>query len=135
MLEKANPSVMQPVIKEFSNTIFVLLHSSYPFTQEAGYLASVYKNVYRVYPRSPLAFLSSRLLSVDFGEVFPMVSRSGQLALLRQVLELTPTNKILWSSEHNLRLKCSLSNRVQSRRPLVARDVLSRRYTSARSSV
>lgn len=49
MLQTANPSLMQPVIKEFTDTPFVLLHSSYPFTQEAGYLTSVYKNVYRRY--------------------------------------------------------------------------------------
>lgn len=60
----------------------VLLHSSYPYTREAGYLASVYKNVY-----------------LDIGEVFPMVSRDGQEKILRQALELTPTTKILWSTD------------------------------------
>lgn len=60
----------------------VLLHSSYPYTREAGYLATVYKNVY-----------------LDIGEVFPMVSRNGQENILRQALELTPTSKILWSTD------------------------------------
>jgi hypothetical protein len=50
--------------------------------REGGYLTAVYENVY-----------------FDIGEVFPAVSRSGQEALIRQVLELTPTNKIMWSSE------------------------------------
>ncbi|KAF8464811.1 amidohydrolase-domain-containing protein [Gautieria morchelliformis] len=81
-LETANPAVMQSVIKEFPQTVFVLLHSSYPFSQEAGYLATVYHNVY-----------------LDFGEVFPIVSRDGQLSIIRQVLELTPTSKILWSTD------------------------------------
>ena len=50
--------------------------------REGGYLTAVYKNVY-----------------FDIGEVFPAVSRGGQEALIRQVLELAPTNKIMWSSE------------------------------------
>jgi predicted TIM-barrel fold metal-dependent hydrolase len=50
--------------------------------REAGYLTAMYKNVY-----------------LDIGEVFPVVSRCGQGALLQQVLELAPTNKIMWSSE------------------------------------
>jgi hypothetical protein len=41
----------------------------------------VYKNVY-----------------LDFGEVFPFISAEGQRTVIRQVLELAPTNKILWSS-------------------------------------
>lgn len=50
--------------------------------REAGYLTAMYKNVY-----------------LDIGEVFPVVSRRGQESLLQQVLELAPTNKIMWSSE------------------------------------
>lgn len=60
----------------------VLLHSSYPYTREAGYLATVYKNVY-----------------LDFGEVFPMLSQDGQKSVVKQLLELTPTNKLLWSTD------------------------------------
>lgn len=40
------------MIKAFPSTTFVLLHSSYPYTREAGYLTAVYPNVY-----------------LDFGEV------------------------------------------------------------------
>jgi hypothetical protein len=50
--------------------------------REGGYLTAMYENVY-----------------FDIGEVFPAVSRGGQEALIRQVLELAPTNKIMWSSE------------------------------------
>ncbi|KIJ23263.1 hypothetical protein M422DRAFT_39703, partial [Sphaerobolus stellatus SS14] len=82
MLAKANPAVMQSLIKDFPDTPIVLLHSSYPFSQEAGYLTSVYNNVY-----------------LDFGEVFPMVSRDGQRNIIRQVLELSPTSKVLWSTD------------------------------------
>lgn len=74
---------MQPIIKAFPNTKIVLLHSSYPFTQEAGYLTAVYRNVF-----------------LDFGEIFPFLSADGQRDVVKQVLELCPTNKIMWSSEH-----------------------------------
>ena len=50
--------------------------------REAGYLTAMYENVF-----------------LDIGEVFPVVSRRGQEALIQQILELTPTNKIMWSSE------------------------------------
>ena len=81
MLSRASPAEMQPLIKAYPNTKIVLLHSSYPFTREAGYLTAVYANVF-----------------LDFGEVFPFVSAEGQAAVVRQVLELSPTNKIMWSS-------------------------------------
>lgn len=78
----ANPAYMQSLIKQFPTVQFVLLHSSYPYTREAGYLATVYKNAY-----------------LDIGEVFPMVGRDGQMAILREAFELTPISKILWSTD------------------------------------
>ncbi|PBK71851.1 amidohydrolase 2 [Armillaria solidipes] len=78
----SSPSHMQPIIKAYPKTSFVLLHSSYPYTREAGYLTLVYANVF-----------------LDFGEIFPMVSAHGQRAVIRQMLEITPTNKILWSTD------------------------------------
>jgi predicted TIM-barrel fold metal-dependent hydrolase len=45
-------------------------------------LACVYPNVY-----------------LDLGEVFPMVSRDAQESILRQSLELTPANRLLWSTD------------------------------------
>ncbi|KAK4540874.1 hypothetical protein LTR36_008816 [Oleoguttula mirabilis] len=78
----SNPACLQPLIKHFPTVPIVLLHSSYPYTREAGYLATVYKNVY-----------------LDIGEVFPMVSRDGQEKIVRQALEITPTSKILWSTD------------------------------------
>ncbi|KAJ8583433.1 amidohydrolase 2 [Rhizopogon salebrosus TDB-379] len=81
-LTTSSPAHMQPIIKAFPETVFVLLHSSYPYTRDAGYLTSVYKNVY-----------------LDFGEVFPFISAEGQRTVIRQVLELAPTNKILWSTD------------------------------------
>lgn len=81
-LVTSNPSYLQPFIREYLDVPMVLLHASYPFTREAGYLAAMYANVY-----------------ADIGEVFPFVSRSGQEAIIRQILELCPSCKILWSTD------------------------------------
>lgn len=81
-LSLSSPAEMQPLIKAYPKTKFVLLHSSYPYTREAGYLTAVYSNVY-----------------LDFSEVFPLVSGPGQRSIIQQVLELSPTNKIMWSSD------------------------------------
>jgi hypothetical protein len=81
-LVKANPAYLQPLIAQYEHADIVLLHSAYPYTREAGYLACVYPNVY-----------------LDLGEVFPMVSREAQEKILRQSLEITPTNRLLWSTD------------------------------------
>ena len=78
----SDPSCLQPLIGAFPTVPIVLLHSSYPYTRQAGYLATVYKNCY-----------------LDIGEVFPMISRDGQEKVLRQSLELTPWSKLLWSTD------------------------------------
>lgn len=81
-LNTASPAHLQQFIKTYPKVPIVLLHGSYPWTKEAGYLASVYENVY-----------------ADIGEVFPMVSRDGQEKVIREILELCPTKKILWSTD------------------------------------
>jgi hypothetical protein len=78
----ANPAYLQPLIEKYHDIDFVLLHSSYPYTREAGYLASVYPNVY-----------------LDLGEVYSMVSKDAELSILRQSMELTPTSRLLWSTD------------------------------------
>lgn len=78
----SNPAHLQPVIARFEEVDFVLLHSSYPYTREAGYLACVYPNVY-----------------LDLGEVFPMVSRDAEESIIRQSLEIVPTSRLLWSTD------------------------------------
>jgi len=82
MLTRSSPSLLQNFIKAYPKLRIVLLHASYPFTKEAGYLASVYENVY-----------------MDIGEVFPMVSQNGQEEVLRQALELCPSSKLMWSTD------------------------------------
>ncbi|KAM0717420.1 hypothetical protein Q7P37_007272 [Cladosporium fusiforme] len=94
----SNPSCLQPLIKAFPTVPIVLLHSSYPYTQESGYLATVYKNVY-----------------LDIGKVFPMVSRGGQETIVRQALELTPISKILWSTDGHLQAETYWLANVQGR--------------------
>ncbi|KAK7419913.1 hypothetical protein QQX98_003101 [Neonectria punicea] len=81
-LTKSSPAHLQDFIREYPTVPIVLLHASYPYTREAGYLATVYANVY-----------------ADIGEVFPFVSRDGQEGVVRQILELCPYSKILWSTD------------------------------------
>ncbi|KAK3296808.1 uncharacterized protein B0H64DRAFT_109864 [Chaetomium fimeti] len=81
-LPSSSPSFLQNFIRMYPTIPIVLLHAGYPFTREAGYLASVYENVY-----------------ADIGEVFPCVSQDGQERILREILELCPWSKILWSTD------------------------------------
>ena len=60
---------------------FVLLHASYPYVRELGYLASVYPNVY-----------------ADVGLAVPHVAADIP-SVLRSLLALTPTSKVLYSSD------------------------------------
>lgn len=81
-LTKASPSHLQEFIREYPTVPVVLLHAAYPYTREAGYLATVYANVF-----------------ADIGEIFPFLSQDGQETALRQILELCPWSKILWSTD------------------------------------
>lgn len=81
-LTRSSPSHLQDFIRKYPKVPIVLLHASYPWTKEAGYLASVYENVY-----------------ADIGEVFPFLSKEGQENVIREILELCPSEKILWSTD------------------------------------
>ncbi|CAI2177969.1 14333_t:CDS:10 [Funneliformis geosporum] len=81
-LLSSNPLHLRKLIEKYPTAKFVLLHSSYPYTRQAGYLASVYSNVY-----------------VDIGLVFPMISATGQETNLFELLEICPSNKILFSTD------------------------------------
>lgn len=81
----SNPGHLQPLIEAYPNVPFVLLHSSYPYTREAGYLATVFANVY-----------------LDLGEVFPMLSEDGQVNVVNEAMELAPAEKLLWSTDGHL---------------------------------
>ncbi|KAI0395772.1 glutamine synthetase [Xylariaceae sp. FL0594] len=79
---RSSPAYLQHFIRSYPRVPIVLLHASYPWTREAGYLATVYPNVY-----------------ADIGLVFPQLSRRGQEEVVLQMLELCPWNKILWSTD------------------------------------
>ncbi|MFH7024998.1 MAG: amidohydrolase family protein [Heteroscytonema crispum UTEX LB 1556] len=83
-LRLANPVYLRYLLEspQYSNAPLILLHGSYPFTQQAGYLASVYPQVY-----------------LDFGLAIPFLSVSGMRQTMRQLLELAPTSKIMYSSD------------------------------------
>lgn len=86
-LRQANPLHMRPLFENptFRNVPMVLLHASYPFTREAGYLAAVYPNVY-----------------TDLGLAVPMLSVAGMRFVVRALLELAPLSKLLFSTDAHL---------------------------------
>ena len=83
-LRLSNPLDLRFVLEDnnFRNAKIVLLHASYPYTREAGYLASVYPNVY-----------------LDFGLAIPCLSVSGMQNIIKQLIELAPTSKLMYSSD------------------------------------
>ncbi|KAF3914591.1 hypothetical protein ABW21_db0208256 [Orbilia brochopaga] len=81
-LESSDPSLLQGFIEKYPRLPIVLLHASYPFTRQAGYLAMAYSNVY-----------------LDFGLIWPKLSQEGQESVVKQVLELTPSGKAMWSTD------------------------------------
>ncbi|GBG90926.1 hypothetical protein CBR_g51531 [Chara braunii] len=78
-LRLANPGHLRRVLedKRFGKSRIVLLHASYPYMREAGYLASVYPQVY-----------------LDFGLPIPKLSVHGMTTVLKELLELAPLNKV-----------------------------------------
>ncbi|MBE9177807.1 amidohydrolase family protein [Oculatella sp. LEGE 06141] len=83
-LRLANPLHLRPVLEEplYRSAPIVLLHAAYPFTREAGYLASVYPQVY-----------------VDFGLAVPLLSVAGMRQTVQMLMELSPTSKLMYSSD------------------------------------
>ncbi|WP_298919784.1 amidohydrolase family protein [uncultured Nostoc sp.] len=83
-LRLANPLNLRYLLElpQYRRVPLVLLHASYPYMQQAGYLASVYPQVY-----------------LDFGLAIPFLSVSGMRETIRQLLELTPTSKLMYSSD------------------------------------
>jgi hypothetical protein len=78
-LERADPSLLKPLIEGFRETPFVLLHC-YPFVREAGWLAHVYGNVW-----------------FDLSLTIPHVARPAEA--MREALELAPFSKLLYASD------------------------------------
>jgi uncharacterized protein len=79
LLPRSDPSLLKPVLEAFPETDFVLLHC-YPFHRQAGWLASVYANVF-----------------FDLSLTIPHVTRP--YAVLAEALELAPVSKLLYASD------------------------------------
>ena len=82
-LREANPLHLRPLLEspDFRRVPFVLLHASYPYVRELGYLAAMYAHVY-----------------ADIGLAVPHLAAEIP-AVLRQLLGLTPSSKIVYSSD------------------------------------
>jgi predicted TIM-barrel fold metal-dependent hydrolase len=83
-LRLASPLHLRALLENerFRKASIVLLHASYPFTREAGYLASVYPQVY-----------------VDTGLAVPLLSVAGMRRVMGELLELAPVSKVMFSSD------------------------------------
>ncbi|QIR41647.1 amidohydrolase family protein [Tolypothrix sp. PCC 7910] len=83
-LRLANPLHLRSLLElpQYRQAPLVLLHAAYPFMREAGYLAAVYPQVY-----------------LDYGLAIPSLSVSGMREVIRQLLELAPTSKLMYSSD------------------------------------
>jgi uncharacterized protein len=82
-LRPAHPMCLQRLFAEprFKEVPFVLLNASYIHAREAAHLAALYPNVY---------------LSLDLAA--PLLSTAGMRASMRALLELAPTDKLMYSS-------------------------------------
>jgi uncharacterized protein len=80
----ANPLYLRAVLKrrEYRAMQVVLLHESYPYTQQGAYLATVYENVY---------------LDLSYG--IPYLGYHEMLAFTRAALSVAPFSKLLYSSD------------------------------------
>jgi len=82
-LREANPLHLRPLLEsgQYVNVPFVLLHASYPYVRELGYLAAIYANVY-----------------ADVGLAIPHLAAEIPV-MLRQLLGLAPSTKVVYSSD------------------------------------
>jgi hypothetical protein len=85
VMTKNDPTLMRALFQHepFRASPLVLLHC-YPFHQQAGYLASIYPNVY-----------------VDLGLTIPVVG-PGAARVLAEVLEMCPTRQLLASTDGHM---------------------------------
>ncbi len=83
-LRLANPLHLRSLLEDpdLRGAPLVLLHASYPYTREAGYLAAMY----------PQAF-------VDYGLAVPCLSVQGMRRAVGMLLELAPIGKVMYSSD------------------------------------
>jgi predicted TIM-barrel fold metal-dependent hydrolase len=79
----ANPLCLRPLLENaaYRDVVFVLLHASYPYVRELGYLAAIHPNVY-----------------ADFGLANPHLAAAIP-QVLRELLGLAPISKVVYSSD------------------------------------
>ena len=82
-LRVANPILMQYLLAddEIKDIKVVITHSGYPFTVEAGYMVSIYPNVY-----------------CDITAINPYFGIAGKKAIL-ELLEFAPANRIMFGAD------------------------------------
>jgi predicted TIM-barrel fold metal-dependent hydrolase len=82
-LLKANPLYLRPVLEseKFRKVSFVLLHASYPYVRELGYVAAMYPNVF-----------------MDISLSIPFITTAIP-QMIHETLALTPITKVLYSSD------------------------------------
>ena len=82
-LREASPLHLRPLLESgrYGSVPLVLLHASYPYVRELGYLAALYANVY-----------------ADVGLAIPHLAAEIP-AMLRQLLGLAPSTKVVYSSD------------------------------------
>lgn len=83
-LPRANPALLRPLLEDahLNRCPLVLLHASYPFCREAGYLAAMYANVF-----------------VDWSLANPLLAGPELVRVLEELLALAPTTKLLYGSD------------------------------------
>ncbi len=86
-LRQSNPLHLRFLLEDnrFCNAPIVLLHASYPYMREAGYLASVYANIY-----------------IDFSLAIPSLTCAGMLSVVKQLMELAPISKLMYASDAHM---------------------------------
>ncbi|KAG4996245.1 hypothetical protein JHK84_027294 [Glycine max] len=89
----SNPLHLRAVLedKRYLKSRIVLLHASYPFSREASYLASVYSQANNLQLNG--------LVYLDFGLAIPKLSVHGMISSMKELLELAPINKVMFSTD------------------------------------
>jgi predicted TIM-barrel fold metal-dependent hydrolase len=79
-----NPLYLRRVLQrtDYRGMTVVLLHECYPYTRQGGYLAAVYENAY---------------LDLSYG--IPLLGYGEMLSFTRQAIGVTPTSKLMYSSD------------------------------------
>jgi len=83
-LFRSDPALLKNFIEDGKNRglKIVLLHAGYPYVKSAGWMASIYGDVY-----------------VDIGLAVMYLSVRGIISMLHELMELCPLNKIIYSSD------------------------------------